>query len=70
MPRTCFRCGDDLPCDAPPGVATCRQYATAVARARGDMLTEEMAHDLTLYAGLCAIDVAIRDGDEEVDFER
>ncbi len=58
----CRHCGDDLPDDAPPSVSSCRSYADWRARQAGDMLTEDEAVDLTLFAGLCELDVATRDG--------
>jgi hypothetical protein len=58
----CRQCDDPLPADCPPIVTTCKGYANWRAHQRGDMLTEAEAIDLTLLKGLCALDVAIRDG--------
>jgi hypothetical protein len=65
MPR-CRHCHDDLPADCPQGLTSCRAYADWRARQCGDMLGEQEANDLTLYAGLCALAVAVRDGLAEV----
>jgi len=61
MPR-CRQCEDELPEDCPADVTSCRSYCRWKARLVGDMLTEEQARDLELFAGLCELDVACRDG--------
>jgi hypothetical protein len=43
-------------------VATCRQWARALARRRGDCLPTQLADDLAVYATLCELQAAIRDG--------
>jgi hypothetical protein len=58
----CRHCGDDLPEDCPATVTSCKSYADWRARQRGDMLPADEADALALYAGLCAFDVALRDG--------
>ena len=62
----CSRCGDDLPTDAPPSVRTCRDYADMIARARGDMLDEEMFQSLMLMRLFCALDYAIANDEAEL----
>ena len=62
---TCRHCGDELD-DAPLGVDTCKKWCAWQARQLGDMLTEEEAKRLELFAFLCAIEVATRDGLELV----
>jgi hypothetical protein len=58
----CRHCGDTLPDDVPSTVASCHTYCSWRARERGDMLPADEADDLTLFTGLCALSVAIRDG--------
>jgi hypothetical protein len=65
MPR-CRHCHDDLPADCPATLTSCRQYADWRARRRGDLLGAAEADDLTLYAGLCALYVSLRDGLREL----
>lgn len=60
----CRHCEDELPDDCPLDVTSCRSYSNWKARQLGDILTEDEARDLTLFWGLCAMDVAIRDGVE------
>jgi hypothetical protein len=62
MTHPCRHCGDDLPEDSPASVTSCRGYADWRARQMGDMLPAEEADMLGLFAGLCALDVATRDG--------
>jgi hypothetical protein len=45
---------------------TCRQYADAEARARGDQLTEDDARDLLLLRLLCRLDKALQTSAEEI----
>jgi hypothetical protein len=58
----CRHCGDELPDDGPPDVTSCRGYANWRARQAGDMLPVDEADVLTLWAGLCAMYMATRDG--------
>jgi hypothetical protein len=58
----CRYCGDELPDDAPPEVTSCTSYANWRARQAGDMLPADEAAMLTVFKGLCAFDVATRDG--------
>jgi hypothetical protein len=58
---TCRYCGDPLPADCPLGVTCCRAYAYWLARQRGDMLRADETDALRLWAGLCAVDVVLRD---------
>jgi hypothetical protein len=67
MPR-CRYCRDDLP-DAPAAVTSCWEWARYQARERGDMLTADEADSLTILPVLCGLDVAIRDGLEELPVE-
>jgi hypothetical protein len=60
----CRHCGHDLPPDCPATVTSCKGYCDWLAQKRGDMLTADEADVLTLFAGLCALSVAIRDGVE------
>jgi hypothetical protein len=62
----CRHCHDGLPADCPADVTSCRAYADWRARRRGDLLDGREASDLTLFAGLCALAVALRDGLAEV----
>jgi hypothetical protein len=64
--RRCRHCHDDRPADCPADVPSCKGYADWRARRQGDLLGEREAEDLTLYAGLCARSVALRDGLVEV----
>jgi hypothetical protein len=59
VPR-CRHCHDDLPADSPPHVTSCRQYADWRARRAGDALPPEEADAVTVYAGLCAVQVGLR----------
>lgn len=61
-PRTCPRCLDALPADAPPAVVTCEDYSHWRARRLGDMLTPEEVVGRRLLRGLCAWDEANREG--------
>ncbi len=61
MPR-CRHCEDELPSDCPADVTSCRSYCNWKARSEGDMLPAWKAEILTVFAGLCALDVAVRDG--------
>jgi hypothetical protein len=61
----CRHCGDNLD-DAPPGVDTCRKWSARRARQRGDMLTEEEAIRLQMIAFLCALEVGLMEGRQEV----
>jgi hypothetical protein len=58
----CRHCGDELPVDCPASVTSCRAYADWRARERGDMLPADEADSLMLFAGLCSLGVALRDG--------
>ena len=58
----CRHCGDVLPEDAPDSVDSCKSYCDWLARRRGDLLTANEVAILTLYAGLCALDVSIQRG--------
>jgi hypothetical protein len=58
----CRHCGDLLPADAPPSVTSCTSYANWRARQAGDMLQADEAAMRTVFKGLCALDVARRDG--------
>jgi hypothetical protein len=58
----CRHCHDGLPADCPADVTSCRAYSDWRARRQGDLLAAAEADDLTLYAGLCALAVATRDG--------
>jgi hypothetical protein len=53
---------DELPDDCPAGITSCRGYCDWRARQAGDMLPAALAVDLTLFAGYCALQVAIRRG--------
>jgi hypothetical protein len=59
---TCRHCGDALPDNAPPSITSCTAYADWRARQVGDILPEGEAAMLAVFKGLCALDVAIRDG--------
>lgn len=61
MPR-CRHCEDDLPDDCPDHITSCRSYSNWKAKQLGDMLPEDDAVVLELFAGLCEFDVATRDG--------
>jgi hypothetical protein len=58
----CRHCGDELPVDCPITVTSCRSYADWRTRERGDLLPAEEADALTLFATLCPLGVALRDG--------
>jgi hypothetical protein len=62
----CRHCGDTLPDDAPATATSCKAYCDWLARLRGDMLSASEGGILTLYPFVCALDVAIRDGLEEL----
>jgi hypothetical protein len=62
MPPRCRHCEDELPEDCPAGVTSCASYCNWKAGQRGDMLPENEARALELWKGLCALDVAIRNG--------
>jgi hypothetical protein len=55
-------CGDALPSDCPATVTNCKAYCDWRARQMGDMLRAEDAIDLALYAGMCRLDMGLRDG--------
>jgi hypothetical protein len=59
---TCRHCGDELPDDCPPDVSSCKGYADWYAKSKGDMLPSDEADALTVWAGLCAMLVALDDG--------
>jgi hypothetical protein len=58
----CRHCGDEPPSDCPADVTSCHGYANWQARQLGDMLSADEADMLTVWAGLCAMYVATRDG--------
>jgi hypothetical protein len=58
----CQRCGDIL---AGP-YRTCRDYADALARQWGDLLTADQADQLLLLRLLCRISEALQTGAEEI----
>jgi hypothetical protein len=58
----CRHCGDELPADCPATVQSCRGYADWRSRQRGDLLPAGESDALSLYAGLCSLGVALRDG--------
>jgi hypothetical protein len=62
----CRHCGEELPADCPAGVTSCRGYLDGRARRKRDLLPAEEADALTLLAGRCALDVALRDGLDQV----
>jgi hypothetical protein len=62
----CRHCHDGLPANAPLHVTSCRAYGDWRARRKGDSLGAAEADDLTLYAGLCALYVSLRDGLQEL----
>jgi len=64
MPR-CRYCGDKLP-DVPGNVTSCLEWARHEARQRGDMLPADQADRLTILPVLCGLQVALRDGLEEL----
>jgi hypothetical protein len=66
MTPRCRHCGDDLPRDAPPGLASCKQYADWRARQAGDRLGEGVVDDLALLAHYCALAVALSNGMDEL----
>jgi hypothetical protein len=47
-------------------MATCRQWARALARRHGDCLPAHLADDLGLYATLCELHAAIKGGLDEL----
>jgi hypothetical protein len=63
---SCHHCGDELPEDCPATLTSCKAYCDWRARQRGDMLPADEADMLGLYAGLCRLDVGLRDGLERL----
>jgi hypothetical protein len=51
----------------PSEAATCRQYADALARERGDLLPEELYRSLMPMRLWCQLSAALRDGKERID---
>jgi hypothetical protein len=65
MPATCRHCQKALPPDCPADVTSCRLYADWRAGSRGGRLSEDEAQHLALYAQVCRLVVALRDGFEK-----
>jgi hypothetical protein len=58
----CRKCLDDLPSDRFPHATTCREYANAYARERGDCLGEAAHIYLVLLRAYCGLAWALRVG--------
>jgi hypothetical protein len=67
VPARCAVCGDELPDARFPEAATCRQYADALARERGDLLPEDLYQSLMLMRLWCRLSATLRDGKEMID---
>jgi hypothetical protein len=62
QPPRCTVCGDTLPDGRFHGATTCREYADALARRRGDTLDDATHADLMLLRLWCQLFAALRDG--------